>query len=247
MRFLHTVYDLQPLFFLEPWPYLHRGSQPLKEKLNKRFLWTGCIFQCRWAWIAFSAILENITDTMIPTHTYTYTSIKCTEIILKWFPLPYLILTLATSYKLRLSEARARILALLHAIRNDRLYSGNLCTKKKNQNKKQNKQQTIKEEKIRTFHKLCFQTSLVRYEGPTSWFSPGQLEAANQRNGNALLAPRAVGMLPPFTVSIQETRNLLEKLPATPHGQRHSPFHISPSSLRLGGSVAICLSKMLLV
>lgn len=112
---------------------------------------------------------------MIPTHTDTYTSIKCTEIILKWFPLPYLILTLATSYKLHLSEARARILALLHAIRNDRLYSGNLCMKKK-------KTTTIKEEKIKTFHKLCFQASLVWYEGPISWFSPGQLKVVNQQN-----------------------------------------------------------------
>lgn len=45
-----------------------------------------------------------------------------------------------------------------------------------------NPTQPIKEEKIKTFHKLCFQTSLVQYEGPIPWFSPGQLKVVNQQN-----------------------------------------------------------------
>lgn len=146
MRFLHAVYDLQPLF---SWT-LVSGSQPLKEMFNNNSLRTGSTVQCGWAWTGFSTVQE-ILDIMISTHTYT--SIKGKEIISKWFPLPYLILTLVTSYKLHFSEAWARILALLHAIRNDHLYSGNLCTKNP---KKTKPKANIKEEKNKNLSQALF-------------------------------------------------------------------------------------------
>lgn len=50
-----------------------------------------------------------------------------------------------------------------------------------------------REEKIKTFHKLCFQTSPVRYEGPISWFSPGQLKVVNQQNRTHCWHPGLLG------------------------------------------------------
>lgn len=57
-------------------------------------------------------------------------------------------------------------------------------TKKQNQQQQQQKttnKKNIKEEKIKPFHKLCFQTSPVRYKGPISWFPPSQWDIVNQQ------------------------------------------------------------------
>lgn len=56
-----------------------------------------------------------------------------------------------------------------------------------------NPTQPIKEIKIKTFHKLCFQTSLVQYEGPIPRFSPGQLKVVNQQNRMHLWHPGLLG------------------------------------------------------
>lgn len=56
----------------------------------------------------------------------------------------------------------------------------------------------IKEEnqnKIKTFHKLCFQTSLARYEGPIPRFSTRQIESGESARRDAPPASRAAGTL----------------------------------------------------